>query len=380
MIEGQEDVTWDDWRALAGACEEHGVGTMFRSDHYLSVDDRRERGSLDAWGTICALGAVTETLRLGTMVSPATFRHPSVLAKLAVTADHVSGGRVEVGIGAGWWEREHELYGFDLPPVGPRMEALEEQMQIVRGHFGEGPFSFAGEHFSVSELDARPKPVQQPLPLILGAKGGPRSLRFGARYADEYNTVMATAEEIADLRRRLDEACEKEGRDPATLPLSMMTGWLVGADRAELVDRAARLVGVERRRRRRRGLHLRAAREHDPRHRRRGDRAAARAGGGGADADHGPAPAAPRPRRGGADGAGDRPGAALAGLGGAVDRPQPDVDQDVEDAVAVERGLLAERGSRTAPARSSAPGRSPSRGPAGRRGRRRGSARTRSPR
>ena len=139
MIEGQEDVTWEDWLALAAACEEHGVGTMFRSDHYLSVDDRRERGSLDAWGTIAALGAVTEKLRLGTMVSPATFRHPAVLAKLAVTADHVSGGRVEVGIGAGWWEREHELYGFELPPIGPRMEALEEQMQIVRGHWGEGP-------------------------------------------------------------------------------------------------------------------------------------------------------------------------------------------------------------------------------------------------
>ncbi|HEY6729736.1 MAG TPA: TIGR03560 family F420-dependent LLM class oxidoreductase [Solirubrobacterales bacterium] len=241
MIEGQEDVTWEDWLALAAACEAHGVGTMFRSDHYLSVDDRRERGSLDAWGTIVALAAVTEKLRLGTMVSPATFRHPSVLAKLAVTADHVSGGRVEVGIGAGWWDREHELYGFELPPVGPRMEALEEQMQIVRGHWADGPFDFSGKHYSVRELDAQPKPVQRPLPLILGAKGGPRSLRFGARYADEYNTVMATAEEIADLRERLNEACEKEGRDPATLPLSMMTGWLVGADRAELLDRASRL-------------------------------------------------------------------------------------------------------------------------------------------
>ncbi len=241
MIEGQEDVTWEDWRALAEACEAHGVGTMFRSDHYLSVDDRRERGSLDAWGTITALGAVTERLRLGTMVSPATFRHPAVLAKAAVTAEQVSGGRVEVGIGAGWWEREHQLYGFDLPPVGPRMEALEEQMQIVRGHWGEGPFNFEGKHYRAQGLDARPKPVQQPLPLILGGKGGPRSLRVGARWADEYNTVMSTAAEIADLRRRLDEACEAEGRDPATLPLSMMTGWLVGADRHDLLDRASRL-------------------------------------------------------------------------------------------------------------------------------------------
>jgi alkanesulfonate monooxygenase SsuD/methylene tetrahydromethanopterin reductase-like flavin-dependent oxidoreductase (luciferase family) len=241
MIEGQEDVTWEDWLALAAACEENGVGTMFRSDHYLSVDDRRDRGSLDAWGTITALGAVTRKLRLGTMVSPATFRHPALLAKAAVTADHVSSGRVEVGIGAGWWEREHELYGFDLPPVGPRMEALEEQMRIVRGHWGEGPFSFEGSHYRAQELDALPKPVQRPLPLILGAKGGPRSRRIGARWADEYNTVMSTAEEVADLRRSLDEACEEEGRDPATLPLSMMTGWLVGADRGELLDRASRL-------------------------------------------------------------------------------------------------------------------------------------------
>jgi alkanesulfonate monooxygenase SsuD/methylene tetrahydromethanopterin reductase-like flavin-dependent oxidoreductase (luciferase family) len=241
MVEGQEDVTWEDWRALAAACEEHGVGTMFRSDHYLSVDDRRERGSLDAWGTIAALGAVTETLRLGTMVSPATFRHPAVLAKLAVTADHVSGGRVEVGIGAGWWEREHELYGFDLPPTGPRLDALAEQMQVVRGHWGPGPFSFAGEHYRAHELDAQPKPVQHPLPLILGGRGGPRSLRLAARHADEYNTVMLTATQIADLRTRLDAACEAEDRDPATLPLSMMTGWLVGADEADLQERAGRL-------------------------------------------------------------------------------------------------------------------------------------------
>ncbi|HEX6667543.1 MAG TPA: TIGR03560 family F420-dependent LLM class oxidoreductase [Solirubrobacterales bacterium] len=242
MIEGQEDVTWPDWLALAAACEEHGVGTMFRSDHYLSVDDRRERGSLDAWGTIAALGAVTEELRLGTMVSPATFRHPAVLAKAAVTADHVSGGRIEVGIGAGWWEREHELYGFDLPPTGPRLDALEEQMQIVRGHWDPGPFSFEGEHYRAHELDALPKPVQQPRPpLILGGRGGPRSLRLAARYADEYNTVMSTATQIAELRERLDRACEAEGREPASLPLSMMTGWLVGADAAELRDRASRL-------------------------------------------------------------------------------------------------------------------------------------------
>jgi F420-dependent oxidoreductase-like protein len=241
MIEGQEDVTWEDWVALADACEANGVGAMFRSDHYLSVDDRRERGSLDAWGTITALGAMTQTLRLGTLVSPATFRHPAVLAKAAVTADHVSGGRVEVGIGAGWWEVEHDLYGFELPPMGPRMDALEEQLQIIRGQWTQGPFTFEGRHYRAKDLDALPKPVQQPLPLILGGRGGPRSLRLAARHADEYNTVMATPPEIAEIRAALDRACEAEGRDPASLPLSMMTGWLVGADGDELRNRASRL-------------------------------------------------------------------------------------------------------------------------------------------
>jgi alkanesulfonate monooxygenase SsuD/methylene tetrahydromethanopterin reductase-like flavin-dependent oxidoreductase (luciferase family) len=243
MIEGQEDVNWVDWQAIADACEEHGVGTLFRSDHYLSVDDRRERGSLDAWATIAALATRTERLRLGTLVSPATFRHPSVLAKMAVTADHISGGRVELGIGAGWWDREHEAYGFDLPEIGPRMDALEEQMELIRREWEEGPFNYEGRYYKAVNLDAMPKPMRQPrLPLILGAKGGPRSLRMAVALADEYNTVMSTAAEIADLRKRLDEACEAADRDPASLPLSMMTGWLVGADEDELRDRAGRLA------------------------------------------------------------------------------------------------------------------------------------------
>lgn len=243
MIEGQEDVTWEDWRAIAAACEEHGVGTLFRSDHYLSVDDRRERGSLDAWTTIAALATLTTRLRMGTLVSPATFRHPAVLAKSVVTADHISGGRVELGIGAGWWEREHEAYGIPMPEVGPRMDALEEQLQLVPCYWEPRPFSFDGRYYSAKDLDALPKPVQQPRPpLILGGKGGPRSLRLAARYADEYNTVMSTASEIADVRERLDRACEAEDRDPASLPLSMMTGWLVAADQDELRDRAGRLA------------------------------------------------------------------------------------------------------------------------------------------
>jgi alkanesulfonate monooxygenase SsuD/methylene tetrahydromethanopterin reductase-like flavin-dependent oxidoreductase (luciferase family) len=227
MIEGQEDVTWDDWRALAGACEQHGIETLFRSDHYLSVFGRGERGSLDAWATINALAAITSTLRLGTLVSPATFRHPSELAKVVVTADHVSGGRVELGLGTGWLEAEHEAYGFPFPPLGERMELLEGQLQSIAHQWVDGP--------------AQPKPLQRPRPnLIVGGRGGPRSVRMAARHADEYNTVSKTATECAALRAELDEACAREGRDP--IPLSLMTAWLAGEDRAELLDRAGRLA------------------------------------------------------------------------------------------------------------------------------------------
>jgi len=241
MIEGQEDVTWEDWRALARACEEHGVESLFRSDHYLSVEGRGDRGSLDAWATIAALAAVTSTVRLGTLVSPATFRHPSELAKVVATADRVSGGRVELGMGTGWLEAEHEAYGFPFPPLGERMDVLEEQLQVVAGHWADGPFSFHGRHYAIDELDALPKPVQRPgPPLIMGGSGGPRSLRLAARHADEYNTVYKTAAECAEMRRNLDEACRREGRVP--IPLSLMTGWLAGEDRAALLERAGKLA------------------------------------------------------------------------------------------------------------------------------------------
>jgi alkanesulfonate monooxygenase SsuD/methylene tetrahydromethanopterin reductase-like flavin-dependent oxidoreductase (luciferase family) len=231
MIEGQEDVTWDDWRALAGACEEHGIETLFRSDHYLSVFGKGERGSLDAWATINALAATTSKVRLGTLVSPVTFRHAAELAKVVVTADHVSGGRVELGLGTGWLEPEHETYGFPFPPLGERMALLEQQLKVINSHWTEGP--------------QQPKPVQRPRPnLIVGGRGGPRSIRMAARYADEYNTVNKTAAECAGIHEQLDEACEAAGRDP--IPLSLMVTWLAGEDRAELLDRAGRLAEWQR--------------------------------------------------------------------------------------------------------------------------------------
>jgi alkanesulfonate monooxygenase SsuD/methylene tetrahydromethanopterin reductase-like flavin-dependent oxidoreductase (luciferase family) len=159
MIEGQEDVTWEDWVALARACEEHGVESLFRSDHYLSVEGRGHRASLDAWATLAALAGITSTVRLGTLVSPATFRHPSELAKVVATVDQVSGGRIEVGMGTGWSEPEHEAFGFPFPPLGERMAVLEEQLQVVSGQWADGPFSFEGRHYEIKDLDAHPKPA-----------------------------------------------------------------------------------------------------------------------------------------------------------------------------------------------------------------------------
>jgi F420-dependent oxidoreductase-like protein len=244
MIEGQEGVTWPQWVALARACEEHGIPDLFRSDHYMELGGGHpERGSLDAWTTLAALGALTTTLRLGTLVSPATFRHPSLLAKAVVTADHVSDGRVTLGIGAGWHEREHEAYGFPFASTRERMDVLEEQLQVIHGAWADAPFTFEGQHYRLRNLEAQPKPVQRPRPpIIIGGSAGPRSAAFAARYADEYNTVFPTPDEARERRAAVERACEREGREP--LPFSVMTGVLVGRDRGELEERARRLTDV----------------------------------------------------------------------------------------------------------------------------------------
>src|SRR3954470_9950843 len=245
MIEGQEDVTWADWVALAQACERHGIEALFRSDHYLSVADDREKGSLDAWVTLGALAAVTSKLRLGTLVSPATFRHPSVLAKAAVTVDHISGGRVELGMGAGWLEAEHRAYGFPFYDTRTRLELFAEQIEIVHRSWKPSPFSFHGEDYTLEDLEALPKPVQQPHPtLIVGGRGGRRTIEPAARWADEYNTFSASVDDIRERRRRFAEAWEREERDPASLRFSAMVTIAIGADAAADLPPGLRENGV----------------------------------------------------------------------------------------------------------------------------------------
>jgi F420-dependent oxidoreductase-like protein len=245
MIEGQEGVSWDGWLRLARACEEHGIEALFRSDHYGSILSNPWREAHDAWATINALGAVTERLRLGTLVSPATFRHPSVLARLAVTADHVSQGRVEVGMGAGWYEREHEAHGFSFDDGRTRFQRFAEQVEIVVRSWTEDGFDFEGTHYRLVDAHAQPKPVQQPHPpLILGGSARPRSAALAARFANEYNSPFASVEQCRARRKALDDACGAAGRDPETLPLSLMTMTTVGADEAELRDRVRRVLAL----------------------------------------------------------------------------------------------------------------------------------------
>ncbi|HEU4657928.1 MAG TPA: TIGR03560 family F420-dependent LLM class oxidoreductase [Capillimicrobium sp.] len=242
MIEGQEGETWEQWRAIAAACEEHGIPALFRSDHYLPLDGHLERGALDAWTTIAALAAITTNLRLGTLVSPATFRHPSVLAKSVVTADHVSGGRVELGLGAGWHLGEHKAYGFPFAGVAERFDVLAEQIEIVHSLWGDAAFEYHGRHYRLMGVDARPKPVQRPHPpLIVGGNAKPRSAALAARFADEYNTVFATPAECCRRRAAVARAWAEAGRDPTTMRFSLMTGCIVGRRREDVRARLQRL-------------------------------------------------------------------------------------------------------------------------------------------
>jgi F420-dependent oxidoreductase-like protein len=243
MIEGQFDVSWDEWIALARACERHGIEGLFRSDHYTHPGGHGRDDALDAWATIAGLAAVTERLRLGTLVSPVTSRHPSELARVVATADHISGGRVELGMGAGWMEVEHSAYGFPFPSTGTRMEMLGEQMEIVVRQWTEDGFDFEGRHYQLEDCRALPKPVQEPHPnLIVGGSAGPRSAAIAARWADEYNTLLVGAEEVRGRRRAVESAWAEAGRDPDGLTFSLMTTCMVGRDRTEVRERVGRFM------------------------------------------------------------------------------------------------------------------------------------------
>jgi alkanesulfonate monooxygenase SsuD/methylene tetrahydromethanopterin reductase-like flavin-dependent oxidoreductase (luciferase family) len=223
MIEGQEGVDWEQWLALGLAAEAAGLDGLFRSDHYRSIHRGDPAGSLDAWATLAALAARTTRIRLGTLVSPVTFRHASVLAKSVATVDHISGGRVELGIGPGWFEPEHTTYGFRFDDTRARFDEFERQLAEISRQWSEAE-------------DVWPKPVQKPWPpIIVGGKAKPRTVQAAARFADEYNTVVPTLGEARQRSLTVRQAPRPAGREPLTF--STLIGCVIGRDETEAQDR-----------------------------------------------------------------------------------------------------------------------------------------------
>jgi F420-dependent oxidoreductase-like protein len=248
MLEGQEGVTWANWLAAARAAERLGFEAIFTSDHYLSVMRTPEaardpgRGSSDAWTMLSALAASTETIGLGTMVSPVTFRPPAVLAKAAVTVDRVSGGRVEIGMGAGWWKEEHITHGFPFPDAATRFDVLAEQLEIVHGLLTQERFSFRGRHHQLIDAPFAPKGVRSPHPpIIVGGDGGPRLAALASRWADEFNTVGPSPTQAAERFGRVRDRLDADGRSQEGFTTSVMTWCYVGEterDAMEVIERA----------------------------------------------------------------------------------------------------------------------------------------------
>ena len=233
MIEGQEGVTWEQWCALADACVEHGIETLFRSDHYISQGDEDANVAHDAWTTIAALAARTPTLRFGTLVSPVTFRAPALLANAAATADQVSGGRIELGVGMGWMEREHRAFGFPFPETRVRAEMFAEQIEIVHRLWTDERVDFSGRHYVLEDAPTVTKPVQKPHPpIIVGGHGKRGTVQPALRFADEYNAPFVTPEEAATIRARVP-----------SLRFSIMTGCIIGATHDDAIERARELYG-----------------------------------------------------------------------------------------------------------------------------------------
>lgn len=238
FTEPQQGATYDELLRVAQASEELGFDAFFRSDHYLTIGGDGGVGSTDAWLTLAGLARETSRIRLGTLVTPATFRLPGPLAISVAQVDQMSGGRVELGLGTGWYDGEHTAYGIPFPPMGERFELLEEQLQVVRGLWAaEGPFSFSGKHYTLVDSPALPKPVQRPgPPIVMGGFGARRTPRLAATYAEEYNVPFHPVGETRAAFDRVREACAVTGR---SIVLSAAQTLCVGRDDREVARRAA---------------------------------------------------------------------------------------------------------------------------------------------
>jgi F420-dependent oxidoreductase-like protein len=243
FTEPQQGATYDDLLTVAQTAERLGFGAFFRSDHFLAMGGDGLPGPTDAWLTLAAIARETSTIRLGTLMTSATFRPPGLLAVQVAQADQMSGGRVELGIGAGWFAEEHAAYGFDFPDAAGRFDRLEESLAIITGLW-ETPtgdtFSFDGEHHRLTDSPALPKPVQSPRPpVLIGGHGKRRTPQLAARYADEFNVPFDSVEKNRTMFERVDAACEAIDRDPGTLIRSSALVLCCGEDEADISRRAA---------------------------------------------------------------------------------------------------------------------------------------------
>ena len=242
FVEPQQGASYQQLVDAAQVAESCGFDAFFRSDHYLSMGGDGLPGPTDAWVTLAALARETSTIRLGTLVTSATFRLPGILAVTVAQVDAMSDGRIEIGLGAGWYDGEHTAYGIPFPPLGERFERLEEQFEILTGLWttpaGE-TFSFEGRHYQLKDSPALPKPVQQPHPPIIVGGGGPkRTPRLAASFANEFNLPFSSLADTKAQFGRVLAACESIGRDPATMGLSAAQVVCCGADETEVVRRA----------------------------------------------------------------------------------------------------------------------------------------------
>ena len=255
QIEPQQGMSYGDHVAIAKRAEANGLETLFRSDHYASFPGAAGKPTTDAWAVLAGLARDTERIGLGTLVSPVTFRHPGNFAKVVTTVDEMSGGRLEVGVGAGWNDLEHRQLGLPFPPIHERADLLEDQLAILHGLWGEPDgWSYDGHVTTISDALFRPRPVDVPgrprtpvggaRPRILvGGQGSPRSYRLAARYADEFNLSSASGpDKVRAVYAELDAACQAIGRDPATITRSAMIGVLIGRDEAEVRDRLQTMI------------------------------------------------------------------------------------------------------------------------------------------
>lgn len=240
MIEGQNGIDWETWRKIASVAEEEGFVGLFRSDHFTNSRPP-DKDSLELWVSLAYLAAETERIEFGPLVTPMSFRHPVHTARIAKDVDALSGGRLVLGLGAGWQEREHEMFGFPLLDVGARMDRFEEGVEVVyRLLRTEGRVDFDGEYYQLREAALLPPlPNRERPPISIGGTGWNRTMPLAARFADDWNAIMVNPEEFEKFDSRLTELLEQEGRDPGSVRRSLMTSVLFGRDQDELEDKAA---------------------------------------------------------------------------------------------------------------------------------------------